>query len=104
MSLHSRLLRRIDSVRQQVREQMKKEEAWPTIQRARDLLADGPEDETSEFLEAAVERFPDNAELRLLNGFVLARVNPEDGIHEAARAIELAPYEPWYLIRAAWLM
>ena len=95
------MLGRFRELRRQVQEQVKKEETWPTIERARALLADGPEEEAAEFLATAVERFPASPELRLLNAFAIARFAPRDGAREATRAVELDPYEPWYLIPAA---
>lgn len=105
MSLRLRLLGLLPHrIRREVKEQIRKEEAWPTIQRGRDLFFHGPEDEATEFLEEAVQRFPDNAEIRLLYGFILLPCHREDGVREVRRAVELDPYESWYLIRAAWKM
>lgn len=91
-------------IQREVEEQLRKEEVWPTIQRGQDVFAHAPEDVATDFLEEAVQNFPDSAELRLLYGFILLPSHREDGVREVRRAVELDPYEPWYLIRAAWKM
>jgi thioredoxin-like negative regulator of GroEL len=82
----------------------KKREAWPTIVQGRKLFVHGPEEEAREFLEAAAQRFPDDAEIRLLYSSILLATRPEHGMQEARSAVELAPDEPIYLIRVAWMM
>jgi tetratricopeptide (TPR) repeat protein len=106
MSLRQRLFGLLPHrIRRAVEEQIRKEEVWPTIQRGRDLFIDDPGgEETREFLARAVERFPDNAEIRLLYGTSLLDIDPEDGMREAMRAIDLFPHEPLYVIRVAALM
>jgi Flp pilus assembly protein TadD len=82
----------------------KKREAWPTVQRGEELFSQGPEDEAYEFLTEAVQRFPDNAEIRLLYAYTLLSVRPEDGVAEAIKAAELDPDEPIRLTRIAGMM
>jgi tetratricopeptide (TPR) repeat protein len=89
-------------IQREVREQRRKEKAWPTILRGRDLFAYGPEDVATAFLEEAVQNFPDNAEIRLLYGLTLLPSDREGGVREVRRAVELDPYEPRYLIPTAW--
>lgn len=105
VSLQSRFLALLPPrLRREVEEQGRKEEAWPTIQRGRDLFLRAPEDIATEFLEEAVQRFPDNSELRLLYGLILLPCDREGGVREVRRAVELDPYEPRYLIPTAWKM
>jgi len=82
----------------------KKREVWPTIKRGRQLLLEGEEDEKIEFFTQAIQRFPDDAEVRFLHASVLQTIRPEDAVSETMKAVELDPDEPNRLTRAAYLM
>lgn len=82
----------------------KKRDTWPTIQRGRELLVAGSQDEARAYLAEAVDRFPDSAEIRLLYASTLLAIRPENGVREVRTAIELDPDEPNRLARAADLM
>lgn len=100
--LLSRLFRLLpDRLQREVKEQRRKEEAWPTIQRGTDLFSGAPDEIAIEYLEEAVHRFPDNSQIRMIYGFSLLPSNREAGVCEVRRAVELDPYEPWCLIPAA---
>jgi thioredoxin-like negative regulator of GroEL len=103
MALRLTLPERLRRTWQEAIEHNKKREAWPTIVQARKLFIHGAEEEALEFLETAAQRFPDDAEIRLLYGSILLATRPEDRMQEAKRAVELAPDEPIYLIRVAWM-
>jgi tetratricopeptide (TPR) repeat protein len=69
------------------------------------LLAEGKHKENLDFLEGGVaERFPDDAEIRLLFGTALLESKPEVGFSEIAKAIDLDPNDPVRLVRAARIM
>jgi Flp pilus assembly protein TadD len=74
------------------------------IDQGRRLLATGQHQEAFEFLEEAVRRFPEDAEIRLLYASILLAFRPEDVAVEAAKAIELGPDDPSILVRAAHLL
>jgi len=82
----------------------KKRDAWTTIQQARALISKGPDSEAYDFLNTAVRRFPDNAEIRLLYASVVLPTHPEEGVLEVVKAVELEPNEPNRLARAADLI
>ena len=86
MAPRPKLLARLRTVWDEAIKLNKEREAWPTIQRARELYCDSPEEQAGEFLEEAVQRFPDNPEFRMLNGVILLETRPEDGLREVARA------------------
>jgi Flp pilus assembly protein TadD len=74
------------------------------VKRSRRLLLEDREQENHEFLEDALIRFPEDAELRLLFASNLLAIRPEDAAGEAIKAVELNPDEPILLIRAASLL
>lgn len=82
----------------------KKKKAWPTIERGRQLLLDGDEDEKLTFFNQAIRRFPEDAEIRFLYASVLQTLRPDDAVSETIKAVELDPDEPSRLTRAAYLM
>lgn len=104
MSSLRRMFERLKRPWQEALEHNKKRDAWPTIQRGRELFLQGPEEEAQDFLSGAVQRFPDNAEIRMLYGSSLLVARPEDGIREVMTAVELDPEEPNRLARAADLL
>jgi Flp pilus assembly protein TadD len=82
----------------------RKKEVSPTIERGRRLLVEGDDPKTVEFLEEAIQRFPDDPEIRFLYASVLKYVRPEDVASEAMKAAELDPDDPDLLTRIAYLM
>jgi Flp pilus assembly protein TadD len=56
------------------------------------------------FLEEAVQRFPEDPEIRLLYAGILLAFRSEDVAAEAAKAIELGPDDPIILVRAGHLL
>lgn len=83
----------------------KRKELAAAIAKGRELRKLGRDpDQASEFLEEAIQRFPENAELRLLNATVLTAIRPDDVIAEIAKAVELAPDDPGTLVRAGHLL
>jgi len=82
----------------------RKKELAAAIDRGRKLLVARNYKETLLFLEKAVQRFPDDAELRLLLASILLRFRPDDAASEAAKAVALAPDDPRILVRAGGLM
>jgi tetratricopeptide (TPR) repeat protein len=98
------MLERLKRTWQEGLEQNRLREVRSTIQRGRELFTQGSQQEAQEFLSEAVQRFPDNAEIRILYGSSLLSDRPEDGIREVMAAVELDPKEPNRLARAADLM
>jgi Flp pilus assembly protein TadD len=88
-----------------LRKKREKREPAATIARARELQRSGrnPE-EALEFLEAAVRRYPEDPELRLLYATILLAFTPEDVAAEAAKAVELGSDDPIILVRAGHLL
>jgi Flp pilus assembly protein TadD len=74
------------------------------IKHGRRLLVEGRHEETSEFFEEAVQRFPDDPEIRLLYATSLVADHPADVAEQVAKAINLDPDEPIRLTRAAGLV
>ncbi|MGN6255346.1 MAG: tetratricopeptide repeat protein [Solirubrobacterales bacterium] len=87
-----------------IRGRKQKKELAAAIKRARDLRGMEQDEEAREFLQNAIERFPGNAELRLLYATILLMIRPEDVAPEAAKAVELAPDDPAILVRAGHLL
>lgn len=74
------------------------------IDRAQGLVIELRYSEALVFLEGAVSRFPDDPELRLLFGTVLADSRPDDAPEQLAEAIRLDVDNPMRLTRAARLL
>lgn len=68
------------------------------------LLSERRDHENLEFLEDAVQRFPDNAEIQLLYATALLASQPDEVARQAAKAVDLSPNDPVILVRAASLM
>lgn len=68
------------------------------------LLAERRRQDAYEFLAGAVQKFPDEPEIRLHYATSLLAVRPADAVDEAIKAIELDPDEPIRLTRAASLL
>lgn len=81
-----------------------KKERAAAIQRGRKLLATQQVQEGHTFLQEAVQRFPDDPEIRLLYASILLAIRPSDVAAEAAKAVELGPDDPVILVRAAHLL
>jgi Flp pilus assembly protein TadD len=81
-----------------------RKELATAIDRSRKLLLAGRHQENFEFLKTAVQRFPDDPEIRLLYATTLLEYRPDDVAAEAAKAVELGPDNPRILVRAAQLM
>jgi len=82
-----------------------KKELSSAITRSQRLLAEGRHEENLEHLEGGVvQRFPDDAEIRLLYGTALLEREPRVGLSEIAKAIKLDPDDPIRLTRAARIM
>jgi Flp pilus assembly protein TadD len=88
-----------------LRNRKHQKELTAAIAKGRELrrLGRDPE-EALEFLEEAVQRFPQDPELRLLNATVLMALRPDDVAAEAVKAAELAPDDPATLVRAGHVL
>jgi len=88
-----------------VRGRKQRKELAVTIARGRALrrLGRDPE-EALEFLEQAVNRFPEDPEIRLLRATVLMAIRPDEVAAEAVKAADLAPDDPAILVRAGHLL
>lgn len=75
-----------------------------TIKRGQELLASQRRQQAVDFLGEAVQRFPDNPEIRVLHASILLAVRPSDVAAEATRAIELGADDPLILVRAGQLL
>jgi Flp pilus assembly protein TadD len=75
-----------------------------TIDRAQRLLVEHRFAENLEFLEAAVARFPNDPELRLLYGTCLMETRPDDVAEQLVQAIRLDVNDAVRLTRAAGLL
>lgn len=82
----------------------KQKELATDINRGRELRKAGRDQEALDFLEGAVQRFPEDPELRLLYATILLGFRPNDVCAEAAKAAELAPDDPAVLVRAGHLL
>lgn len=75
-----------------------------TVEWAKVLLLQQRYDEYLEFLEEAVERFPNDPEVRIHYATALISSRPDEVAFQAATAIQLEPDNPWRLVRAASLL
>lgn len=82
-----------------------KKELSAAIAHSQRLLAEKRHEENLEYLEGGIaERFPDDAEIRLLYGTALLEGDPSAGLSEIAKAITLDPNDSVKLTRAAQIM
>lgn len=70
------------------------------IDQGRRLLVADRDQEAFEFLEEMVQRFPEDAEIRLLYASTLLAFRPVDADAEVAKAVELGQDDPVILVRA----
>jgi thioredoxin-like negative regulator of GroEL len=75
-----------------------------TIQHAQDLLRKERYEENFALLTDAVERFPEDPEVRLLYGTMLVMFRPQDAAREIATAISFNTADPYRLTRAAQML
>jgi len=85
-----------------IRDRKQKKELSAAIGRGRELRRSGRDQEALEFLEGAIQQFPEDPELRLLHATILEQ--PDTAAAEAAKAAELAPDDPATLVRAGHLL
>lgn len=71
-----------------------------TKDQSRRLLVAERDNEALEVLEKAVQRFPEDPEIRLLYANILLAFRPQDVAAEAAKAVELGPDNPEILVGA----
>jgi Flp pilus assembly protein TadD len=87
-----------------LRGRKRRKELAAAIARGRELCRSEWDTEALEFLEEAVQRFPEDPEIRVLYAGILLTFRPEDVAAEAAKAVELAPNDPIILVRAGHLL
>jgi Flp pilus assembly protein TadD len=75
-----------------------------TTERAHELLRRGEQAEFLSFTETAIERFPHDAELRLMYATALMPFRPNEVAWQAATAVSFDTDDPGYLTRAARLL
>jgi tetratricopeptide (TPR) repeat protein len=74
------------------------------VERARWLLDEGRDVENLDLLSRAVDRYPEDPEIRLLYGISLIPSRPHDAPWQLATAIKLDPDDPSRLVRAASML
>jgi Flp pilus assembly protein TadD len=74
------------------------------VERAKRLLIDKRREDYLEFMETAVDRFPDDPEIRLLYATALLPYAPDRVAVQVATAIQLESNNPWRLTRAASIL
>lgn len=74
------------------------------IHRGGTLLVEQRYEEFHQFLQEAVQEFPEDAEVQLLYATSLLDVRPDDVVPEAIKAVELAPNDAMMLTQAASLI
>lgn len=87
--------------RRRIRERRERAEA---VERARDLIIEQDNQATFEFLEDAVERFPEDPELRVSLASIYLEFRPDQVRAEAAKAAELGADNPSIQVRAGHLL
>lgn len=87
-----------------IRHRTQKKELAALRKRSGELLVAERHEKNLELLEKAIDRFPDDSEIRLLYATTLLKFRPSDVARQATTAIELSPDDPAILIRAASLL
>lgn len=87
-----------------IRGRKQRKELTAIIEQGHELLAAQQEQEAIEFLERAVEQFPEDPEIRILYASILLASRPNDVAAEAAKAVELGPDDPVILVRGGHLL
>jgi tetratricopeptide (TPR) repeat protein len=87
-----------------IRGRKQRKELAAAIKRGQELLASQRRQEAVDFLREAVQRFPDDPEIRVLHASILLAVCPSDVAAEASRAVELGADDPLILVRAGQLL
>jgi Flp pilus assembly protein TadD len=87
-----------------LRGRKRRKELAAAIAKGRELHLSGQDSEALEFLEQAIQRFPEDPEIRVLYALILLVFRPEDVAAEAAKAVELGPDDPIILVRAGHLL
>jgi tetratricopeptide (TPR) repeat protein len=86
------------------KDRKKKRELTAVMERGKDLFMEEPGQESFEFLEDAVKRFPNDAELRLLFASIHLEFQPQLVASQAAKAAELGADDAGIQVRAGHLM
>jgi tetratricopeptide (TPR) repeat protein len=87
-----------------IRGRKQKKKLAATIKQGQELLASQRRQEALDFLDEAVQQFPDDPEIRLLHASILLAFRPKDVAAEATKAVELGPDDAVILVRAAYLL
>lgn len=87
-----------------IRERKKRKEAAVAAARGLQLLAERKHGEAYAFLQEDVQRFPDDADIRMHYAHSLLATRPDEAIPEIKKAIETDPDEPVRLTRAAGIV
>jgi len=82
----------------------RKRERAEAVERARDLIIEQDNQATFEFLEDAVERFPEDPELRVSLASIYLEFRPDQVRAQAAKAAELGADNPSIQVRAGHLL
>ena len=82
----------------------RKQRLAETIEQGQRLVKAKDDQATCEFLEKAVQEFPEDPQIRLLYAAILIEFRPDDVGGEAAKAAELGWDDPGSLVRAASLL
>lgn len=82
----------------------KRKEVTAAAQRGLRLIAEGRHEEAYGVLEQAVQRFPNDPEIRLHYATTLLAIRPADAVPEVIKAIEMDPDEPIRLTGAAGIL
>lgn len=82
----------------------KRKELAAAIDRGHRLFAAGREQEATDFFQEAVQRFPDDPEIRLHYATSLLVTRPEDAALQIVKAIELGADDPVQLTRASGML
>jgi tetratricopeptide (TPR) repeat protein len=85
-------------------ERRRKREMAAAVVRGRQFVFAGDDRATLEFLEDAVQRFPEDPEIRVLLASVLLEFRPDEVVSQTAKAVELGADDPVIQVRAGHLL